>query len=144
MLLCQRLPALHRQKILGFTKSILDSRESLRMSRAASIPLSDGSPMSSTIKSGCSSSAFSTALNPSMTLSTIWNSGLFSSVEQMNRRKGSESSTTRTTDGRGFQGATSNERLNPTPSVFQNRMLFISSLRTRTDSSKVLAGELIA
>src|ERR1700751_1002665 len=40
------------------TKSILDLGESLRICRATSIPFSDGSPMSSRIKSGCSSSAF--------------------------------------------------------------------------------------
>ena len=48
-----------------------------------------GRPMSSKIKSGCSSSAMCTASNPSVASPTTCKSCLFANVEQMNRRNSS-------------------------------------------------------
>src|SRR5271155_4970614 len=74
---------------------ILDSGESLRMRRAASIPVREGNPISNRIKLGCKSSALRTASAPSEASPMTFSSGFLPSIERMNRRKGSKSSTTR-------------------------------------------------
>jgi hypothetical protein len=79
--------------------SILHSGRSFRICRAALIPFSVGRPMSSTTRSGRSSSTFCSASSPSEASPTICHSGFCRSVERINRRNGSKSSTMRIRTG---------------------------------------------
>jgi len=74
----------------------LDPGATLRIRRAASMPLRPGKLMSSTITSGCCSRACSTASNPSDAMLTTCNSGWPSNNVHTLRRIASESSTTKT------------------------------------------------
>jgi hypothetical protein len=70
------------------TKTIFDCGATSRILRAACIPLSLGSPLSSKIKSGFSSWAFWTASNPSAISATTCNSACVCSMEQTYCRHG--------------------------------------------------------
>ena len=75
---------------------IFDLGDSVRMRRVASSPLRFGIPRSSTIRSGCSSSALWTASNPSEASATTSKPGCLLSIEQIASRNLAKSSTTKT------------------------------------------------
>jgi hypothetical protein len=72
---------------------ILETGATLRICRAASTPLSFGSPMSSKTRSGCNSSLFWTASKPSEHSPIITRSKCFCRSERTARRHDRESST---------------------------------------------------
>jgi hypothetical protein len=72
---------------------ILERGAALRICRAASTPLSFGSPMSSKTRSGCNSSLFWTASKPSEHSPIITRSSVFCRSERTARRHARESST---------------------------------------------------